>query len=163
MRQKSAIQKNIGCLRIQLAELVAVVVSNHMIDIGGDDVAEPIRSKRRDKVQCLVKIVVIKIQNVIHTPDTSANMGSSPITIVHSADGAILSIPSRFGLRCPEFCWYLYLDIVLLGSLRHTLLSIVYWFYVNVIKGQNARIVSKHTLATPFDNARAGVASLGGI
>src|SRR5882757_4940436 len=66
MRQKMAIQKHICSLRVQFAKLGIVVMANHMIDVGGNDVAEALTPECGDNCARFGEFVVIDHQNVGH-------------------------------------------------------------------------------------------------
>jgi len=66
MRQKMAVQKHICSLRVQCAKLGIVVMTNHMIDVGRNDVAEALTPERGHNCARFCEFVVIDHQNVGH-------------------------------------------------------------------------------------------------
>src|SRR5882757_1663940 len=66
MRQKMAVQKHICSLRVQCAKLGIVVMTNHMIDVGRNDVAEALTPECGHNCARFGEFVVIDHQNVGH-------------------------------------------------------------------------------------------------
>src|SRR5258708_17477522 len=66
IRQKMAVQKHVCSLRVQRAKLLIVVMTNHMINVGRNDIAETLTPECGHNCARLGEFVVIDRQNVAH-------------------------------------------------------------------------------------------------
>src|SRR5882757_7023441 len=92
VRQKMAVQKHICSVRVQCAKLGIAVMTNHMIDVGRNDVAEALTPECGHNCARFGEFVVIDHQNVGH--------------IIHRKCGAEVSYwtaQSPPGLAAPSF------------------------------------------------------------
>ena len=61
VRQKAAIEKNVGRLLIKRPEMPVVIMTDNMIDVGRNDVPKALAAERGDEPQCFFEVVVIDV------------------------------------------------------------------------------------------------------
>ncbi len=73
IRQKMAVQKYVSSLRVHGAKLRIAVMTDHMIDVGRNHIAEPLTPECRQNCARLAEFVVVNSQDVVHVMRPAVN------------------------------------------------------------------------------------------